>query len=35
MQDNKKEVREASHLDMLNGPIAIKMVWFEIGRAHV
>lgn len=30
MQDNKMKEREASHLDMLSGPIAIKMVWFAL-----
>ena len=30
MQDNKTQAREASHLDMLSGPIAIKMVWFAL-----
>lgn len=29
-QNNKTQEREASHLDMLNGPIAIKMVWFAL-----
>lgn len=30
MPDNDTARREASHLDMLSGPIAIKMVWFAL-----
>ena len=30
MQNDKAQVREASHLDMLSGPIAIKMIWFAL-----
>ncbi len=30
MPNNDTQGREASHLDMLSGPIAIKMVWFAL-----
>ncbi|MGN0234575.1 MAG: MATE family efflux transporter [Bacteroidaceae bacterium] len=30
MPDNSRGERGASHLDMLNGPIAIKMIWFAL-----
>ena len=30
MHDKKTREDGASHLDMLNGPIAIKMVWFAL-----
>ena len=30
MPHKSQDVRESSHLDMLNGPIAIKMLWFAL-----